>query len=786
MGRDDLTFLSFWSINDALEVEKACLQLDEMKRLGLNGAVFHPRNYPGNPEYLGTAYMERLSAIILHAKRIGMEFWLYDENGFPSGTASGRVLLENPHAKSVWVEYQGGKVVFQQRRTVSALDPDACAAFIRITFDGYKNGLSPEAFDYVTGFFSDEVSFHEDSAALKYGGVPWCDGIEERYQMEYGESLTDRLPLLFENGEGCEAVRSNYWELMARLLAERFYRPIAQWCERNHKRYTAHLKGEENPFFGISYHGSPYTALMEVSVPAIDALERYPGNHYYPHIASSLARQFGSGECACEAMGGCGWGVTPSDFVSYISWLVDCGINTFMFHLTQYTLNGQAIRDWPPSTPFHLSWKEAFPEALSRVRSYAEGLRGQETERILLVAPTRGIMEQFRPSETSSINEHNGDGTPDTPAGRITKDWLALVEQVWSTGALYDVAEERILEKHACVNGDGIRLGQVFYRRIILGRGCRFQDDRFARQLDAFVTKPSVNSTMDSCGTEAFTDMVIQQDDSPWDIQADDKNQILLPLVSTCLMEKSCEIALVQFDAAQDMYLTASDRVREIRVNGLSLRQENRPLRYRLPVGCMAKSQLHICVQLYEAGEQDPFVFLQGNFLVRSCTGFTEKADGRQLYTEGGFFLTTNHEGTRTDAMVETGYPFRNQPLHFEKEVAIPENATKFRLAHFDGAAVKLQIGDALPVWLFDSVEAILLPSGSAGKTALIRAELYPSTYNMYGPHHHMDGDRHLVSSDQYSGRKNFADDQNAPDNTLVRGFHFVKLGLNSSVIFMM
>lgn len=202
MKDKQLNFLTFWAINDELVSEKACSQLLEMKRLGLNGVIFHPRNYPGKPEYLGEEYMRILSDIILYAKSIGMEFWLYDENGFPSGTASGKVLLENPDAKCMWMEYSDGKAVLHEKNAVSTLNEKVCKDFVRITFEGYKRGLSPEAFDYFAGVFSDEVAFLDGvSASVKYGGVPWCEVLEDCYRKKYGESITDRLSLLFEDGD---------------------------------------------------------------------------------------------------------------------------------------------------------------------------------------------------------------------------------------------------------------------------------------------------------------------------------------------------------------------------------------------------------------------------------------------------------------------------------------------------------------------------------------------------------------------------------------------------------
>lgn len=59
-----------------------------------------------------------------------------------------------------------------------------------------------------------------------------------------------------------------------------------------------------------------------------------------------------------------------------------------------------------------------------------------------------------------------------------------------------------------------------------------------------------------------------------------------------------------------------------------------------------------------------------------------------------------------------------------------------------------------------------------------IRMTLTPSTYNSFGPHHHMDGDRRLTSPAQYAGVKNFADSLDAPECTRVPQWHFRKFGI--------
>ena len=53
----NMKFLSFWSINDSVRAEPLCRQMAEMQAHGIEGVVFHPRFYPGDPNYM-TSYLE--------------------------------------------------------------------------------------------------------------------------------------------------------------------------------------------------------------------------------------------------------------------------------------------------------------------------------------------------------------------------------------------------------------------------------------------------------------------------------------------------------------------------------------------------------------------------------------------------------------------------------------------------------------------------------------------------------------------------------------------------------
>ncbi len=455
-----LKIMSFWSINAPLEENALNAQMDEMKRLGLDGVIFHPRFYPGKPDYLSKEYMEVLSRVILHAKETGVEFWLYDEDGWPSGTAGGQVMAAHPEFR---VRVLHEDLTVSEEAGVSPIEKGTVDAFIALTHEKYASLLDKEAFDYVTGFFTDEVGFGARGSASATGNTPWCEDMPEKF----------RTRALFEDMPGCEEIRIEYWEYLTALLQERFYRPIRRWCDAHGKVYTGHLKGEENPYFQVSYSGSAINSLKAFSLPGIDSLERYIPHSFFARLPVSLSLQFGDGHAMCEAMAGSGWGTSPQDEENYLLTLAKLGIDTFIMHIQQFRLDEKSMTDWPPSRPCDLTWSEVYPEMLRRLKKKAESIDPWKKADALVVVPARGAMAGFVPRESRVMNDHSGDELPDVPAARDSLSLLALTDMLYQAGWTYDLTDEATYEQEAVKTENGVRIGRREYTNVLFASGAR-------------------------------------------------------------------------------------------------------------------------------------------------------------------------------------------------------------------------------------------------------------------------------------------------------------------------
>ena len=81
----------FWSINSKLEKSEIIRQIREMKSYGLGGFVFHARTGL-QTKYLSKEWFDMVETAVDEAKNNDMTVWLYDENGWPSGFAGGKLL----------------------------------------------------------------------------------------------------------------------------------------------------------------------------------------------------------------------------------------------------------------------------------------------------------------------------------------------------------------------------------------------------------------------------------------------------------------------------------------------------------------------------------------------------------------------------------------------------------------------------------------------------------------------------------------------------------------------
>ncbi len=93
----------FWSWNGELREQELTRQVEVMKQMGLGGYFMHSRAGLIT-EYLGDEWFDLINAVADAGEALGMEAWLYDEDRWPSGSAGGKVTVDEQYRmKSLYV-----------------------------------------------------------------------------------------------------------------------------------------------------------------------------------------------------------------------------------------------------------------------------------------------------------------------------------------------------------------------------------------------------------------------------------------------------------------------------------------------------------------------------------------------------------------------------------------------------------------------------------------------------------------------------------------------------------
>jgi hypothetical protein len=261
----------FWTLNDTLDKDVLLEQLHDMYAHGARSVCIHPMPQEFrpttmatnmSPAYLGKKYFEIVSDIVDECVRLEMNFYLYDEGAWPSGSAAGRVLGRNPvkyarrNVKFVdsWLVadesyrvpndvlsvavvdsgkvtkvFLSGEVIKQKDNDVQIrifyvakdfpatsgpaplsdlLCKESNRKFIEYTHEGYKQYVGKEFGKCIKFAFTDEPAVHStllphtrNMAALAWipdWQLTWTDSMAKIFMRKKGYDILPFIPYFFE------------------------------------------------------------------------------------------------------------------------------------------------------------------------------------------------------------------------------------------------------------------------------------------------------------------------------------------------------------------------------------------------------------------------------------------------------------------------------------------------------------------------------------------------------------------------------------------------------------
>ena len=510
-----------WVWNDICNSEIIDIQLAEMQRLGIRAFYilpepksFRPDSMPTNlePEYLSDEYAELCAYAFEKAKSLKMNCWIYDEGGWPSGSACGKVMKDHPEFGRETLEWR--ECSFSKGEVYKKSGSDILAGFIKnnVVEDGYiflndsvvteyfvkkaddssyPDLLNKDATEYFIETTHKKYILNDNVTAVftdepKAPAGAFNKELKEKYESLYGESILPYLPLLAEKVDVTEDnvhILHRWYDLCSRMFCENFLLPCKKWANENGLSFTGHMDKDHDPN-GCMNGGNNFNLMRSLrclDIPGIDVIWRqiYPGNQikntdemngyngFFPRYASSAASQNGTKFAMSEIFGVAGAAITYDIMRYTVGYLAVRGINIFNLFNFPLGRKGQLLAQELPvyteSQPYY--------RFLNRFNSY--------TERLSYVSSLGK-----RVCETAlyyPVSDFQGHLNADATAKEFDTIGRALEDRIVD----FDIADDDVIQEAEIHNGC-MRIGNAEYKNIIIPKDS-FIPDATQKVLNSFV-----------------------------------------------------------------------------------------------------------------------------------------------------------------------------------------------------------------------------------------------------------------------------------------------------------
>ncbi len=268
----------------------------------------------------------------------------------------------------LWITHEGAA---RKTAYINMLDPESVQLLVDAVYEKHYEHLSGYFGRELAGFFSDEPCFgntflknratvpnyHHKTVGMPGLALPWRNGLEKDLSEKYGSDIINKLPLLWYDGEGAEAVRDVYMDTVSALYGKNFSKRLGDWCRERNIEYIGHIIEDNNSHCRLGGStGHYFRGLQGQDMAGLDVVltQILPGFVHTDHCASvgagyvdplfysftlpklgvslSHLRPHMKNRTMCEIFGAYGWGLD----MPTMKWLTDhflvFGVNRFVPH----------------------------------------------------------------------------------------------------------------------------------------------------------------------------------------------------------------------------------------------------------------------------------------------------------------------------------------------------------------------------------------------------------------------------------------------------------------------
>lgn len=405
--------IPFWFWNDRLDEAEIVRQIADFDAHGVAGFVIHPRvGLPPDTGWMSERLLHFMRVALAEARRRGLTVVLYDEGMYPSGSASGQVVAENPafacrglakrdnlpvegltlapghNLVAVVSKHDGQEIAVIDRPVNSVirglhyvgegpkeetppaadlLNPEAVAAFIRLVYDRYAAEFGDDFGNTIQAIFTDEPDvlgrLRERERVL-----PGTTGILDHVNAFLGYDFTPHLPALWSDDEpDASQHRADYHRAIMRRLEQTYYAPLRAWCDAHGVLLTGHPAQPDDLGLMRYFHIPGQDLVWRWVLPDTPSALEGPQSTQAKCSSSAmihLGRRLNSNEC----FGAYGHELTWAEMTWLADWCFVRGVNRLYPHAFYYSVRGPRRDERPPDVGPNSPWWPEYPQFADRCR----------------------------------------------------------------------------------------------------------------------------------------------------------------------------------------------------------------------------------------------------------------------------------------------------------------------------------------------------------------------------------------------------------------------------------
>ncbi len=367
---------------------------------------------------------------------------------------------------------------FNNGSPLDTISREAVAKFIEDTHERYREKCGDRLGRSIKGIFTDEprrfdsIHFDFSNERERFASTCWTEELEEQFVSRYGYSFHEHIPELFYwfNGEKVAPIKLHYFNLTCDLFCENYAGQIQNWCHENNMIFTGHGLEEESLKAQIICMGSIMRLYEYMDWPGMDELTETERKYWVPKQLSSVVRQLGKERMLSELYGCTGWQFNFRSHKTVGDWQALFGVNFRCQHLSWYTMEGQAKRDYPASILHQSPWYKHY----SKVEDYFNrfnvyNLHGRPACDTLVLNPIESMFCQLH----IGWHDWNKQEIASPECAEIEKRYRETFFMLLNNHIDFDWGEEVIMARHYSLGRDEkgnalLNIGKMSYRVVVV------------------------------------------------------------------------------------------------------------------------------------------------------------------------------------------------------------------------------------------------------------------------------------------------------------------------------